>query len=314
MTEVSPKTVDSSNLSAAEIVELETSLENDVGGEGTLPKVDKAVPLAASFKLAVYNGLQPAMAKLAEDAADRIRSHGESARRSVVEIGKELREVKDKLGYGFFGKWIEAEFGMTAKTAQNYMNRARMAEKSESVPGLSDTALQLLAAPSADDVRDRIIKTITDDIRAGKPAPKTKAVKEMISKATGKAKVPVNTPVSTSSSAASASAKAVPAAISTLPSSNSSANTSTKSGSAATPSATDKGTVAPAATTSTSTKSANADRAAAAAAGLVAHIKTKLNLPNFAKLYDIAGHEVFQKALADALKAANQAQAAKQAA
>ncbi|WP_189397250.1 MULTISPECIES: DUF3102 domain-containing protein [unclassified Mesorhizobium] len=301
MTEVSGKTVHTSNLSAAEIVELETSLQNDVDGEGTVPKVDKAVPLAASFKLAIYNGLQPAMAKLAEDAADRIRSHGESARRSVVEIGKELREVKVKLGHGFFGKWIEAEFNMTAKTAQNYMNRARMAEKSESVPGLSDTALQLLAAPSADDVRDKIIKTITDDIRAGKPAPKTKAVKEMISKATGKAKVPVNTPINTSPSAACASAKAVTAAISTLPAS-SSANTSTKSGSAVTTSATNRPPAA--STTSSSTEPAIDERAATAAARLVERIRTKFDLATFAKLYDIAGHEVFRNAMVDALKQA----------
>ncbi|WP_176479212.1 DUF3102 domain-containing protein [Mesorhizobium sp. WSM3860] len=253
MTEVSPKTVDSAmedlDLSAAEMNQLEATLENDASREPSDHKVSKTVPLSASFRLAIYNALQPAIAKMAEEAAGRIHSHGESARRSVVEIGKELRAMKDKLGHGFFGKWIEAEFDMTAKTAQNYMNRARMAEKSESVPGLSDTALQLLAAPSADAVRDKIIKTIADDVRAGKPAPKTKAVKEMISKATAKPKAP---PASTSATSATP-AKAAPAGTSPVPAKpatpappsrplSSSTTISTKSGPAAAlaPSATSK--------------------------------------------------------------------------
>lgn len=319
MTEVSTNTVDGAledlDLSAAELNELDVSREDDASGESGEHNMGTTVSLSASFRLPIYNVFQPAIAKLAEEAAGRIRSHSESGRRSVVEIGKELLAMKRKLGHGLFGKWIDAEFDMSAKSAQNYMNLARMAEKSGAVPGLSDTSLQLLAAPGVDAVRDKIIKTITDDINAGKPAPKTKSVKEMISNATGKAKASTKAaPISTPAAATSAPTKAAPAAVPTPPS-NSSTTAPPKSdpGEILAPSATNKAlTVATAPSTSSPTTPATAEQTVAAAR-LISMLRNVL--PRFAELYDVAGHEVFRKAMADALKAAvTQSQKTKQAA
>lgn len=315
MTDVSPKAMEQEledlDLSAAEINQLDASLQNDASREPADHKVSKTVPLSASYRLSIYNSFQPAVAKLAEEAAGRIRTHSQTGRRSVVEIGKELLAIKGKLAHGLFGKWIEAEFDMSAKTAQNYMNMARMAGKAEAMPGLSDTALQLLAAPSADSVREKIVKTIADDINAGKPAPNTKTVKEMISKATAKAKA---APASTSPAHSSVPAKPAAAANPSLPVS-SSTTAPVISGPAGTlaPSATNKApTLAKAAITASPMTRATADQIAAAARLIFMLRKV---LPKFAELYATAGHEAFQKALADALKAAvTQPQPSKQAA
>ncbi|WP_292466087.1 DUF3102 domain-containing protein [Mesorhizobium sp.] len=311
MTELAPKGIEVAledlDLNSADLPQVEASIKADAGREPADRSVSKAVPLSASFRLPIYNAFQPAIAKLAKEAAGRIRSHSEIGRRSVVEIGKELLAIKGKLGHGLFGKWIEAEFDMTAKTAQNYMNRARMAEKSEAMPGLSDTALQLLSAPGVDAVRDKIIKTITDDINGGKPAPKTKIVKEMISKATGRAKAAsVGMSPAATSTPAKATRVAIPASASTTTAAKSEPAEVQPS------SATNKAPTVATASTASDPTPATAEQAAAAARLIII---LRNVLPKFAKLYDIAGHEAFRKAMADALKAAvTQPQQTKQAA
>ncbi|MER8975265.1 DUF3102 domain-containing protein [Mesorhizobium sp. M0800] len=175
------------DLSAAEFNNLE-GLNNEAATPAASHTAAVATPMPPSLRKSIYGALKPEIAKLAEEAAGRIHGQRESVSRNMVEIGKELRSIKDTLDHGMFGKWIQAQFEMTAKTAQTYMNVARMVEESGSVLNLnlSDTALQLLAAPNADSVRDELTKTIAIDIKAGKPTPKPKRVKEMI--ATAKAK------------------------------------------------------------------------------------------------------------------------------
>src|ERR1700722_1744343 len=71
-----------------------------------------------------YNALAPDVASLATVAAAEIKT---STRRLLIEVvaaGKLLLEVKAALPHGAFGKWLEAEFGWTERTAQNYMRAA----------------------------------------------------------------------------------------------------------------------------------------------------------------------------------------------
>lgn len=42
----------------------------------------------------------------------------------IVEIGRDLKEVKEKLDHGQFLPWIESEFGMSQQTASNFMRVA----------------------------------------------------------------------------------------------------------------------------------------------------------------------------------------------
>ncbi|UGB28689.1 DUF3102 domain-containing protein (plasmid) [Methylorubrum sp. B1-46] len=65
--------------------------------------------------------------------------------------------MKELLGHGNFLPWIKDEFGMSDRTALNFM---RVAErfKSEIVSDLPPTVLYALAAPSTpDEVKDEII-------------------------------------------------------------------------------------------------------------------------------------------------------------
>jgi hypothetical protein len=57
--------------------------------------------------------------------------------------------VKQQLPHGQFGAWLQAEFGMTERTARNYMNAAvEFGAKSEIISDLPATTLYALSAPS----------------------------------------------------------------------------------------------------------------------------------------------------------------------
>lgn len=66
----------------------------------------------------------------------------------AIETGKDLLKAKAMLKHGEFGPWLKSNFGWSAKTAQNYMNAARLAEKNEKVALLKPAAAMALAAPS----------------------------------------------------------------------------------------------------------------------------------------------------------------------
>lgn len=91
----------------------------------------------------------------ASAAADEIRRR---MRGAIIEAGTALIPIKDRLPHGQFGKWLGAEFGMTERTAQNYMSAASLALKCETVSVLKPRTLYQLAAPSIpDQVRDDVI-------------------------------------------------------------------------------------------------------------------------------------------------------------
>jgi hypothetical protein len=91
-------------------------------------------------------GSLPAEVRIeAKAAAERIK---ERMRGAVVEVGTDLIQVKDRLPHGEFGKWLKAEFGMTERSAQNYMAAASLVGKCETVSFLQPRTLYLLAAPS----------------------------------------------------------------------------------------------------------------------------------------------------------------------
>jgi hypothetical protein len=61
--------------------------------------------------------------------------------RSLVEVGRELIEAKAILSHGQFIKWVEAECGMTARTAQLIMGAYRLCLKYENFSHLGRSAL-----------------------------------------------------------------------------------------------------------------------------------------------------------------------------
>jgi len=70
----------------------------------------------------------------------------------IIEIGEKLIEVKERLGHGHFGGWLEAEFEWSERTARRYISVAETF-KSDTVSDLrfDAKALYLLAAPSTPD-------------------------------------------------------------------------------------------------------------------------------------------------------------------
>jgi hypothetical protein len=108
-------------------------------------------------------------AQLASDVADEARATAERIRfrlgNTLLKTGQELTRIKDRLGHGHFGAWLKAEFDLTERSAENYMNAARFLEgKSERVADLPPAAIYALAAPSAPVA---VVKDVLATIEAG---------------------------------------------------------------------------------------------------------------------------------------------------
>ncbi len=118
------------------------------------------VPVSASiFNYATIS--EATVRKHAQDAATRIRSKLDKAKATFLEIGRDLLSIKAKLAHGEFSKWIEAEFDMTIRTAQNMMNAAELADKHETLSVLSPTIIYKLAAKNTpDEVHTEIVTQI----------------------------------------------------------------------------------------------------------------------------------------------------------
>ena len=81
--------------------------------------------------------------------ANRIRERFRRTTSDIIDTGRDLQIVKNRLGHGPFLAWIDAEFGMTARSAQRYMLVAEFAAgKNDIVSHLSPTVAYQLAAPS----------------------------------------------------------------------------------------------------------------------------------------------------------------------
>lgn len=73
-----------------------------------------------------YEGVDEADAAEIRNVAGRIRERHANIVKNILATGNDLKEVKDKLKRGHFTGWLEAEFGWSDRTAQNYMQAARV--------------------------------------------------------------------------------------------------------------------------------------------------------------------------------------------
>lgn len=117
---------------------------------------------AAAVDLFSYAGLSREVETIAREAAERIKLRLRRSAEDIIEIGRDLIGVKDRIGHGNFLPWIEAEFGMTDRTARRFMDVARVySGKSDIVSNIDTTALYELAAPKTPvEVREEIEKMI----------------------------------------------------------------------------------------------------------------------------------------------------------
>ena len=97
--------------------------------------------------------------------AERIRARIQRTTADIIETGNDLIQVKAKLDHGDFNAWIEAEFGMTGRTAQRYMQAAEwLAGKNDIVSHLPLTTIYLLAAKTTP---EEIKTKVLSDVEAG---------------------------------------------------------------------------------------------------------------------------------------------------
>lgn len=100
-----------------------------------------------------YAALDESSRQAILDERDRIRRRMRRATEDVIEIGKSLIRVKDRLPHGRFGPWLDGEFGWTDRTAQHFMAVARAFPEIR-----NDFAFDLgaLYALASDDVPEKI--------------------------------------------------------------------------------------------------------------------------------------------------------------
>lgn len=86
------------------------------------------------------------------DAAVRIKVRMARTASDIVEIGMDLIAVKSALGHGQFLIWLDTEFGMSERTARNFISVAeKFGTKSATVADLTASVLYALSSPSTPD-------------------------------------------------------------------------------------------------------------------------------------------------------------------
>ena len=106
-----------------------------------------------------YSRLEGVAADEARAAVERYR---ERQKAYVIDTGRDLLAVKEWLEHGLFLEWVQAEMGMTPRSAQRAMSAAEvLGAKSDTVSYLPPTTLYALSAPSTpaafrDDIMQRL--------------------------------------------------------------------------------------------------------------------------------------------------------------
>jgi hypothetical protein len=111
-----------------------------------------------------YASLDRETADFLQQQTGEIRALMRRSAQDIFEIGQKLIELKQRLGHGQFGQWLEAEFDWTERLAQQFMNVARQF-KPENFADLqiAPSALYLLAAPSTPEgVREEALARARD--------------------------------------------------------------------------------------------------------------------------------------------------------
>ncbi|MES0176879.1 DUF3102 domain-containing protein [Mesorhizobium sp. M0006] len=135
-----------------------------------------------------YAALPADQAAIARAAAGFIGNTQRRWSTDILEIGRKLTEVKASLGHGQFAAWVESEFTMSMRTAQNYMlAAATLGSKCETVSFLPTTTL-LEMAKAPEPVRDDLMHRIEEASKLSMPMP-IRAVNNVLAEAKDAEKV-----------------------------------------------------------------------------------------------------------------------------
>lgn len=122
-----------------------------------------SMPTSASpkaWKTFDYAILDDSTSVFVQQQTGEIRGLMKRTVESIFEIGQRLIIVKERLGHGRFGSWLETEFEWSQDTANNFINVAKKFGKFTNFSefDMAASALYMLAAPSTPDAaRDEAI-------------------------------------------------------------------------------------------------------------------------------------------------------------
>jgi hypothetical protein len=112
--------------------------------------------------------------------AEEIRKLARRSADDIIEIGRRLAEVKERLPHGQWLGWIEAELGWSASTAERFMGVHRLTKfgklQNLSLTQIDVSALYLLAKPSTPPA---VIEAVAARVEKGEPSPH-KVVRAML--------------------------------------------------------------------------------------------------------------------------------------
>ncbi len=104
--------------------------------------------------------------------AERVRGRLQRTASDIIAIGADLIQAKALLGHGSFGAWLDAEFSLSRRSAEQFMAAARrFGAKSEAVSHLPAGAVLELSAPSVPD-------ELVERVLSGEIPPSVSAIRE----------------------------------------------------------------------------------------------------------------------------------------
>ncbi|MBY0299839.1 MAG: DUF3102 domain-containing protein [Methylobacterium sp.] len=143
-----------------------------------MTRVDLFAPAeAASSGDFDYGSMEPVTAREARAIAERYRKR---VKTYVIDTGRDLLVMKQQLDHGVFHRWIEAELGLSPRTAQNFMQAATaFADERETVSRLPPATIYALASPSTP---EPIRREVVQRLKAGERV-EPEAIKQQIATA-----------------------------------------------------------------------------------------------------------------------------------
>jgi len=113
----------------------------------------------SQIELFDYSTLAPDLQVEVKTATERIKLRMKRTAEDIIEIGKDLISIKEKLSHGDFLPWIKSEFEMSEPTAKRLMSVARRFPEIAQIERFAPSTLYELAAPStSDEVVEQVIE------------------------------------------------------------------------------------------------------------------------------------------------------------
>jgi hypothetical protein len=111
-----------------------------------------------------YTDLDAVTQSFLKERSGEIQALMRRTAEDIIAIGQKLIEVKEKLGHGRFGAWLNAEFGWSWDTAGRFINVATHFSDIPQIAEFAPSALYILAASSTSELARR---EVLDRAQAG---------------------------------------------------------------------------------------------------------------------------------------------------